>query len=52
MVCQPVQGTVDAFGRLDIVINNSGGEEAATLLDQSAGSWDRVIDTNLRVSTS
>jgi NAD(P)-dependent dehydrogenase (short-subunit alcohol dehydrogenase family) len=43
-----VEGTLTAFGRLDIVVNNSGVVETTRLVDQSADSWDRVVDTNLR----
>lgn len=43
-----VQTAVEAFGRVDVVVNNSGVVETTTLVDQEADSWDRVVDTNLR----
>ena len=45
---QLVEAALEAFGRLDIVVNNSGVVETTTLVEQSAESWDRVLDTNLR----
>lgn len=35
-------------GRLDILINNAGFGVFKSLLDTTAGEWDRVINTNLR----
>ncbi len=43
-----VTSTVETFGRVDILINNSGVLTTTSLLDQSADDWDRIIDTNLR----
>lgn len=43
-----VRSTVDAFGRVDIVVNNSGVVSSTPLLDQASDDWDRVLDTNLR----
>lgn len=43
-----VQSTVETFGRVDIVVNNSGVLTTAPLLDQPADDWDRIIATNLR----
>jgi len=43
-----VQATVENFGRLDIMVNNSGIVASTPLLDQSAEEWDAVISTNLR----
>lgn len=40
--------TLETFGRIDIVVNNSGVLATTPLLDQSAADWDRVIATNLR----
>jgi 2-deoxy-D-gluconate 3-dehydrogenase len=43
-----VQRAVTEFGRVDILVNNSGVVDTTTLLDQEPESWDRVMDTNLR----
>jgi NAD(P)-dependent dehydrogenase (short-subunit alcohol dehydrogenase family) len=36
------------FGRLDILINNSGVTVSKPVLDQTQADWDSVINTNLR----
>lgn len=38
----------EAFGRIDVLINNSGVVVNKPMLDQTEAEWDRVIDTNLR----
>ncbi|WP_327151117.1 SDR family NAD(P)-dependent oxidoreductase [Nocardia sp. NBC_01329] len=43
-----VQATLDTFGRVDILVNNSGIVASVPLVDQPADEWDRVIATNLR----
>ncbi|MEU1522234.1 SDR family NAD(P)-dependent oxidoreductase [Nocardia rhamnosiphila] len=43
-----VQATLDTFGRVDILVNNSGIVASTPLVDQPADEWDRVIATNLR----
>jgi NAD(P)-dependent dehydrogenase (short-subunit alcohol dehydrogenase family) len=43
-----VEATVQTFGRLDVLVNNSGILASTPLLDQPADEWDRVIATNLR----
>lgn len=43
-----VQATVETFGRVDILVNNSGIVASTPLLDQPADEWDRVVATNLR----
>ncbi|WP_214106184.1 SDR family NAD(P)-dependent oxidoreductase [Acrocarpospora catenulata] len=43
-----VQATVETFGRLDILVNNSGIVASTPLLDQGADEWDQVLATNLR----
>lgn len=39
--------THDAFGHLDIVVNNAGGVSRRDFVDQSERSWRRHIDINL-----
>lgn len=43
-----VADTVGMFGRVDILVNNSGIVATRALIDQSADEWDRVIATNVR----
>src|SRR5437763_1372165 len=40
-----VEATVQTFGRLDVLVNNSGILASTPLLDQPADEWDRVIAT-------
>jgi 2-deoxy-D-gluconate 3-dehydrogenase len=47
-VTRMVETTVEAFGRVDILVNNSGIVATTPLVDQTAEEWDRVIATNLR----
>jgi NAD(P)-dependent dehydrogenase (short-subunit alcohol dehydrogenase family) len=43
-----VEATVATFGRVDVLVNNSGIVASTPLVEQSADEWDRVIATNLR----
>jgi NAD(P)-dependent dehydrogenase (short-subunit alcohol dehydrogenase family) len=43
-----VSQTVEAFGRLDVLINNAGLYPLASLLEMTEAEWDAVIDSNLR----
>lgn len=43
-----VAATVETFGHVDILVNNSGIVATRPLVDQPAEEWDRVIATNLR----
>lgn len=40
--------TVEKFGGVDIVVNNSGVVLTTPLIDQTVEEWESVIDTNLR----
>ncbi len=42
-----VATAVEKFGRIDILINNAGGNFAARLEDLSTNAWNAVIGTNL-----
>lgn len=41
------QASIDAFGRLDGLINNVGMNIAAGLVDADPGLWNKIIDSNL-----
>lgn len=43
-----VDATVETFGRVDVLVNNSGIVASTPLVEQSADEWDAVIATNLR----
>lgn len=43
-----VTQALQCFGRLDILINNSGVAVDKPVLDQTPADWDRVMNTNLR----
>jgi NAD(P)-dependent dehydrogenase (short-subunit alcohol dehydrogenase family) len=43
-----VEAAVDAFGRLDVLVNNAGIYPVTPLLDMTARQWDEVVDANLR----
>lgn len=38
---------IEEFGRIDILVNNSGVVDTSPLLDQEPDAWERVIATNL-----
>jgi NAD(P)-dependent dehydrogenase (short-subunit alcohol dehydrogenase family) len=42
-----VEATWQRFGRLDVVVNNGGGQFPQPALDFSVKGWNAVIDTNL-----
>ncbi|MFC1898951.1 SDR family NAD(P)-dependent oxidoreductase [Chloroflexota bacterium] len=43
-----VDKVIDEFGRIDILVNNSGVGRHAPILDMPEADWDIVIDTNLK----
>ena len=44
-----VQHAVDAYGRLDILVNNAAtNPHFGPLLDADEGQWDKILDTNLK----
>ena len=43
-----VAATVQAFGRVDALINNAGIFKAANFLDITEADWDAVLDVNLK----
>jgi len=43
---EAVEATTDAFGRLDVLVNNAGIAESAPLVEMSLESYQRVIDVN------
>jgi NADP-dependent 3-hydroxy acid dehydrogenase YdfG len=45
---QTVKAAVDAFGRLDILINNAGAGNYKNLVDTSAEDYNGLMDTNVR----
>jgi NAD(P)-dependent dehydrogenase (short-subunit alcohol dehydrogenase family) len=46
-VAQLIAAVWDRFGRLDVLINNAGGQFAAPALDISPKGWHAVVETNL-----
>ncbi|MDD3650227.1 SDR family oxidoreductase [Immundisolibacter sp.] len=42
-----IERTWQRFGRLDVLINNAGGQFAQPALDLSPRGWNAVVDTNL-----
>lgn len=47
-VANLVKQTIDAFGRIDIVVNNAGGSYMFPLADTPIDKWDNIINLNLR----
>ena len=43
-----VAKTVEAFGRLDVLINNAGTYPVSPLLEMTEEEWDQVLEANLR----
>ena len=42
-----IAATVEAFGRLDVLINNAGTDKTCSIEELSIADWDRVMQTNL-----
>ncbi|MEH7014789.1 SDR family oxidoreductase [Neobacillus niacini] len=43
-----VQKTVEEFGTIDILVNNSGASWVAPALEMEIDKWDRIMDINLK----
>lgn len=43
-----VDRTVNTYGHVDVLVNNSGVLSSVPLLEQESDDWDRVVNTNLR----
>jgi NAD(P)-dependent dehydrogenase (short-subunit alcohol dehydrogenase family) len=43
-----VQGAVDAFGRIDVLVNNAGVTRRAYIMDLTEADWDRIMRVNAK----
>jgi NAD(P)-dependent dehydrogenase (short-subunit alcohol dehydrogenase family) len=43
-----IQAAIEAFGRLDVVVNCAGTSSVGDLADMDEEDWDRVFDTNVK----
>ena len=43
-----VRETLEAFGQIDVLVNNAGVYRSGTAVDCSEEEWDRQVDTNLK----
>ena len=43
-----IEATVNAFGKIDVLVNNAGVTADDLILRMSEDEWDRVLDTNLK----
>lgn len=42
-----VAAAIDAFGRIDVLVNNAGWDKGEPFVDSVPETWDRIIDINL-----
>lgn len=45
---QAVEGAVDAYGRIDVLLNNAGIGSYADFLDYDVDAYDEIMNTNMR----
>jgi NAD(P)-dependent dehydrogenase (short-subunit alcohol dehydrogenase family) len=45
-----VQAAVEAFGTVDILVNNVGRAQVGTVVDTTEEAWDQAMDVNLRTA--
>ena len=43
-----MRGILNAFGRIDILINNAGAHDGKGIQEADEADWDRIINTNLK----
>src|SRR5438270_75582 len=43
-----VKAAVDAFGRIDIMVNNAGVETRTSILDTTEAQYEKVLEINLK----
>lgn len=43
-----IDAAIDAFGRLDVIVNNAGVETRTSILDTTVEQYERVLDINLK----
>jgi NAD(P)-dependent dehydrogenase (short-subunit alcohol dehydrogenase family) len=43
-----VEGAVDAFGRIDVLVNNAGVTRRAYIMDLTEADWDRIMRVNAK----
>src|SRR5258708_25416645 len=46
-----VRAAIDAFGTVDILVNNIGLAALGTVVDTTEEAWDRALDVNLRTAS-